>query len=53
VSRPKSSFRLEQIPAPELVGRLRDAGFEEVRPFGQGGKEFEPEGRRLIALARR
>lgn len=46
-------FRLEQIPAEQLVRRLRDAGFEEVRLFGQGGKEFEPEGRRLIALARR
>ena len=46
-------FRLEQIPAPQLVKRLRNAGFEEVRLFGQGGAEFEPEGRRLIALARR
>jgi SAM-dependent methyltransferase len=46
-------FRLEQIPAPELVRRLRTAGFEEVRLFGQAGAEFEPDGRRLIALARR
>jgi SAM-dependent methyltransferase len=46
-------FRLEQIPPQELVARLRDAGFEEVRLFGQGGVEFEPDGRRLIALARR
>ncbi len=49
----KLEFRLEQVPAHELVGRLRAAGFEEVQLFGQGGKEFEPEGRRLIALARR
>jgi hypothetical protein len=27
-------------------------GFE-VRLFGQGGEEFEPDARRLIALARR
>jgi SAM-dependent methyltransferase len=46
-------FQLEQIPAPQLVQRLRRAGFEDVRLFGQGGAEFEPEGRRLIALARR
>jgi SAM-dependent methyltransferase len=48
----KLEFRLEQIPAPQLVDRLRAAGFHEVRLFGQGGGEFEPEGRRLIALAR-
>jgi SAM-dependent methyltransferase len=46
-------FRLEQIPAEQLVQRLGDAGFADVRLFGQGGVEFEPEGRRLIALARR
>jgi SAM-dependent methyltransferase len=46
-------FRLEQIPAERLVPRLRDAGFEEVSLFGQGGGELEPEGPRLIALARR
>ena len=49
----KLEFRLEQIPAPQLVDRLRAAGFQEVRLFGQGGEEFEPDGRRLIALARR
>ena len=49
----KLEFRLEQIPAPQLVDRLRDAGFQEVRLFGQGGEEFDPGGRRLIALARR
>jgi SAM-dependent methyltransferase len=49
----KLEFRLEQIPAPHLVDRLHAAGFDEVRLFGQGGGEFEPEGRRLIALARR
>lgn len=49
----KLEFRLEQIPAPQLVDRLGAAGFQEVRLFGQGGEEFEPEGRRLIALARR
>ncbi len=49
----KLEFRLEQVRAQELVARLRDAGFEDVRLFGQGGAEFEPEGRRLIALARR
>jgi hypothetical protein len=46
-------FRLEQIPAPDLVRRLRTAGFAEVRLFGQAGAEFEPDGRRLIALALR
>jgi SAM-dependent methyltransferase len=49
----KLEFRLEQIPAPQLVERLTDAGFEDVRLFGQGGAAFAPEGRRLIALARR
>jgi SAM-dependent methyltransferase len=49
----KLEFRLEQIPAPQLVDRLRAAGFQEVRLLGQGGGEFEPDGRRLIALARR
>jgi SAM-dependent methyltransferase len=48
----KLEFRLEQIPAQQLVQRLTDAGFEQVRLFGQGGEEFDPEGRRLIAVAR-
>lgn len=49
----KLEFLLEQVPAQQLVERLHDAGFQDVRLFGQGGEEFEPEGRRLIALARR
>ncbi len=44
-------FSLEQVPAPQLIGRLRRAGFATVRLFGDGGEEFEPEGRRLIAVA--
>ena len=49
----KLEFRLEQVPARQLAARLLQAGFADVRLFGQGGKEFEAEGRRLIALARR
>jgi SAM-dependent methyltransferase len=49
----KLEFRLEQVPAEQLTQRLRDAGFADVQLFGQGGRAFDPEGRRLIALARR
>jgi SAM-dependent methyltransferase len=48
----KLEFWLEQVPAPELVERLRGAGFAEVQLLGQDGAPFEPQGRRLIALAR-
>ena len=47
----KLEFSLEQVPAPQLVGRLRRAGFPEVALFGAGGAAFEPAGPRLIALA--
>jgi len=46
-------FSLEQVPAPQLIGRLRRAGFATVRLFGDGGAEFDPEGRRLIVVAQR
>ncbi len=41
------------VPAPQLVERLHDAGFAEVRLFGRDGTVFEPDGSRLIALAER
>jgi SAM-dependent methyltransferase len=47
----RQEFSLEQVPAPKLVARLRRAGFGRVELYGQGGAPFEPEGRRLIALA--
>jgi hypothetical protein len=46
-------FTLEQIPAPQLIERLKQAGFGEVRLFGRGGSEFEEAGPRLIAVAQR
>jgi SAM-dependent methyltransferase len=46
-------FSLEQVPAPQLVQRLQEAGFRDVRLFGQGGGPFEPEGPRLIACGQR
>jgi len=49
----KLHFSLEQVPAPQLVERLHDAGFAEVRLFGRDGTVFEPDGSRLIALAER
>ena|SRR5450755_571688 len=49
----KLEFSLEQIPAPQLTQRLHQAGFRDVQLFGQDGAPFEPDGRRLIALARR
>jgi SAM-dependent methyltransferase len=49
----KLEFSLEQVPAPQLTRRLHQAGFRDVQLFGQDGAPFEPEGRRLIALARR
>jgi len=48
----KLRFTLEQVPAPQLVRRLQRAGFGEVALYGRGGGEFEPEGPRLIAVAR-
>ncbi|MGZ4235825.1 MAG: GNAT family N-acetyltransferase [Solirubrobacteraceae bacterium] len=44
-------FTLEQVPAPDLVNRLRSAGFASVELFGEGGSAFQPGSRRLIALA--
>ena len=46
-------FTLEQIPAPELVRRLQAAGFGAVECYGAGGERYDPEGRRLIAVAER
>ncbi len=44
---------IEQIPAPQLVERLKRAGFGDVRLFGAGGGAFEEIGPRLIAVAQR
>jgi SAM-dependent methyltransferase/GNAT superfamily N-acetyltransferase len=44
-------FTLEQVPAPALANRLRRAGFASVELFGEGGSAFQPDSRRLIALA--
>lgn len=44
-------FSLEQVPAPQLARRLRRAGFSTVRLLGDGGAPFEPDSRRLIAVA--
>jgi SAM-dependent methyltransferase len=49
----KLEFRLEQVPAPQLVERLQRAGFGAVRVLGRGGGPFVPDGPRLIALAER
>jgi SAM-dependent methyltransferase len=46
-------FTVEQVPAPELTERLRAAGFSTVELFGQDGTPFDPDGRRLIAVATR
>ncbi len=49
----KVEFSVEQVPAPQLVERLKRAGFAEVELLGKDGTPFDPEGPRLIALARR
>ncbi|MFZ0042726.1 MAG: class I SAM-dependent methyltransferase [Solirubrobacteraceae bacterium] len=49
----KLEFSLEQVAAPELKQRLHAAGFDRVELFGHGGAPFDPEGRRLIAVAHR
>jgi SAM-dependent methyltransferase len=49
----KVEFSLEQVPAPQLVRRLQDAGFSDVRLLGHDGEPFEPEGPRLVAIATR
>lgn len=46
-------FSLEQVPAPDLEQRLRNAGFNQVQMFGRNGAPFEQEGPRLIAVAER
>jgi SAM-dependent methyltransferase len=48
----KLEFSLEQIPAAKLVERLRAAGFREVELYGAGGAPFDPDGPRLLAVAR-
>jgi SAM-dependent methyltransferase len=49
----KCEFSLEQIPADQLLRRLEEAGFGEVRLYGRGGGPFEADGPRLIAVAER
>lgn len=49
----KIEFSLEQIPAPQLIERLRQAGFSDVRLVGRDGEPFGPDSARMIALARR
>jgi diamine N-acetyltransferase len=44
-------FTLEQVPAPDLITRLRSAGFASVELFSESGGAFVPDSRRLIALA--
>jgi SAM-dependent methyltransferase len=44
-------FALEQVPGPELANRLRRAGFSQVQLFGDGGSAFDPDSRRLLAVA--
>ncbi len=46
-------FSLEQVPAQQLERRLVAAGFREVQLFGRDGGSFDPNGARLIAVARR
>jgi SAM-dependent methyltransferase/RimJ/RimL family protein N-acetyltransferase len=46
-------FSLEQVPAPQLARRLRRAGFSSVRLLGDGGGPFDPDSRRLIAVAQK
>jgi SAM-dependent methyltransferase len=47
----KLEFTLEQVPGPELANRLQRAGFASVELFGDGGSAFEPDSRRLLAVA--
>jgi SAM-dependent methyltransferase len=49
----KLEFSIELVDADALTERLRRAGFADVEVFGAGGSAFDPEGPRLIALARR
>jgi SAM-dependent methyltransferase len=46
-------FTLEQVPADRLTDRLHTAGFEQVELFGARGSAYDPDGPRLIAVARR
>jgi hypothetical protein len=46
-------FSIELVAAEALTERLRTAGFVEAELFGAGGRAFDAEGPRLIALARR
>jgi SAM-dependent methyltransferase len=48
----KLEFSLEQIEPSRLIERLVATGFREVDLFGEGGAPFDPEGPRLIAVAR-
>jgi SAM-dependent methyltransferase len=49
----KLEFSIELVEAETLTDRLSGAGFADVELFGAGGGAFDPEGPRLIALARR
>jgi SAM-dependent methyltransferase/RimJ/RimL family protein N-acetyltransferase len=46
-------FSLEQVPAPQLARRLRRSGFATVRLLGDDGSPFDPDSRRLIAVAQK
>ncbi len=46
-------FSLEQIPAPQLVRRLQEPGFGDIRLVGRDGEPFSTDSARMIALARR
>ena len=47
----RTGFSLAQPTAAQLVGMLREAGFEDVRAFDETGGEFTTRSRRLLVLA--
>jgi hypothetical protein len=49
----KVEFSIELIDPDALLARLEGAGFADVQLLGADGEPFDPEGTRLIALARR
>jgi SAM-dependent methyltransferase len=49
----KLEFSIELVDPEGLTDRLRAAGFADVQLLGAGGSAFDPDGPRLIALARR
>jgi SAM-dependent methyltransferase len=48
----RTGFTLAQPTAAQLVGMLRDAGFEDVRVLDETGEPFSAKSRRLLVLAR-